>query len=122
MNLPYGTIEVNLDAPDTSDFTLRQYENLDNHQQINYKYAEDQIISDFAKYIDRTYTEHYKAEDEVECFDAWIALGTASGTFRDTAMKYLWRYGKKGGSNKDDLMKALHYVTLLIYNEHYKKD
>ena len=122
MNSPYGTIEVNLDAPDTSDFTLRQYENLDNHQQINYKYAEDQIISDFAKYIDRTYTEHYKVEDEVECFDAWIALGTASGTFRDTAMKYLWRYGKKDGSNKDDLMKALHYVTLLIYNEHYKKD
>lgn len=114
---------LNPDPLDTSEFTLMQYKNLDKAPSpIKYKYSENEIISDLSKYIDRTYTEHYKAEDEVECFDAWIALGTASGTFRDTALKYLWRYGKKGGNNKDDLMKALHYVTLLLYNEHYKKD
>ena len=96
---------------DTSTFTLESYKKLDNMpmREIKYKYDEDKIIADFTKYINRTYTEHYKAEDSVECFDAWIALGTASGTFRDTAMKYLWRYGKKGGNNKDDLMKA--YTT-----------
>lgn len=115
---------MNENELDTSTFTLRSYEKLDNTPMngIEYKYAEDKIISDFIKYIDRTYTEHYKAEGSIECFDAWIALGTASGTFRDTAMKYLWRYGKKDGNNKDDLMKALHYVMLLIYNEQYKKD
>lgn len=87
-----------------------------------YKYAEDRILADLKAYIDRTYGEHYKASDNIECFDAWVALGTASSTFRDTAMKYLWRYGRKSGHNKDDLMKALHYVMLCLYNEHYRKD
>ena len=90
-----------------------------------YKYAEGQIIADLKAYIDRTYGEHYKVNNNLECFDAWIALGTANTTFRDTAMKYLWRYGRKSGNNKDDLMKALHYVMLCLYSDHYcneKKD
>jgi hypothetical protein len=90
-------------------------------EQINYKYAEDKIISDFKAYIDKTYGEHYKSETkEVECFDAWIALGESTPTFRNTALKYLWRYGKKNGNNKADLMKALHYVMLCLYVDHYK--
>jgi hypothetical protein len=121
MSETYGTIKVNLDAPDTSDFTLRHYETYDSVPSIDYKYSEDMIIQDLSEYINRTYGEHYKAQDEVECFDAWIALGTASGTFRDTAMKYLWRYGKKNGTDKDDLMKALHYIMLLLHNDFYKK-
>jgi hypothetical protein len=87
-----------------------------------YKYAEGQIISDFKAYIDKTYQQHYKTEEEqVECFDAWIALGDSMPTFRNTAIKYLWRYGKKKGSNKDDLMKTLHYVLMCLYVDHYKK-
>jgi len=85
-----------------------------------YKYAEDKILLDLKAYIDRTYGEHYKAQDQLECFDAWIALGSAPTTFRDTAMKYLWRYGKKSGNNKDDLMKTLHYVMLCLYCDHYR--
>lgn len=89
---------------------------------INYKYAEGQIISDFHKYIDKTYTQHYQTDEErLQCFDAWIALGEATPTFRNTAMKYLWRYGKKNGNNKDDLMKVLHYTLMCLYNDHYKK-
>ena len=86
-----------------------------------YKYAENQIIADFKAYIDRTYGEHYKVSNNIECFDAWIALGTASSTFRDTAIKYLWRVGKKGTleDQKKDLMKAMHYVLLCLYNDHY---
>jgi len=87
-----------------------------------YKYAEGQIISDFKEYIDKTYQQHYKTEeDRIECFDAWIALDDATPTFRNTALKYLWRYGKKNGNNKDDLMKALHYILMCLYNDHYKK-
>lgn len=86
-----------------------------------YKYNENKIISDFQKYIDSTYSEHYKTEQEsIECFDAWIALGDSTPTFRNTALKYLWRYGKKNGSNKADLMKALHYVMMCLYVDHYK--
>ena len=57
----------------------------------SYKYAEDRIIADFKAYIDKTYSEHYKTEQQnIECFDAWIALDDATPTFRNTALKYLW--------------------------------
>jgi hypothetical protein len=86
-----------------------------------YKYAENEIISEFHDYIDKTYEEHYKTNDKsIECFDAWIALGDSTDTFRNTALKYLWRYGKKNGNNKADLMKALHYTLMCLYVDHYK--
>jgi len=91
-------------------------------EKIDYKYAEGQIIADFKAYIDQTYSQHYKTDDnKIECFDAWIALGDSMPTFRNTALKYLWRYGKKGGSNKADLMKTLHYVLMCLYVDHYLK-
>jgi len=97
------------------------YNNVVINQSPKYKFAEDKIISDFKAYIDKTYNQHYKTEEEaVECFDAWIALGDSMPTFRNTALKYLWRYGKKKGSNKDDLMKTLHYVLMCLYVDHYK--
>lgn len=90
---------------------------------ISYKYAEDRMISDLKAYIDKTYSEHYMTETQsIECFDAWIALGDSTPTFRNTAIKYLWRYGKKSGNNKKDLMKALHYVMMCLYVDHYKDD
>jgi len=86
-----------------------------------YKYKEDQIISDFHDYIDKTYGQHYMTEEQnIECFDVWLALGDSMPTFRNTAIKYLWRYGKKKGSNKQDLMKVLHYTLMMLYNDHYK--
>ena len=86
-----------------------------------YKYKEDKIISDFHAYIDKTYGQHYMTEEQnIECFDVWLALGDSMPTFRNTAIKYLWRYGKKNGSNKDDLMKVLHYTMMMLYNDHYK--
>lgn len=90
-------------------------------EEMIYKYAENEIISDFHDYIDKTYEEHYKTnEKSIECFDAWIALGNSTDTFRNTALKYLWRYGKKNGNNKADLMKALHYTLMCLYVDHYK--
>jgi hypothetical protein len=87
---------------------------------IKYKYAEDLILSEFKKHLDKTYNQHYSTEEtDIECFDAWIALGDSMPTFRNTAMKYLWRYGKKGGNNKKDLMKAIHYIMLCMHVDHY---
>ena len=90
---------------------------------IKYKYCEDKIMSDFMTYIDRTYKEHYKSSDRIEMFDAWMALGDATPTFRNTAMKYLWRYGRKDSytESKNDLFKALHYTLMCLYNDHYRK-
>lgn len=92
-----------------------------NESKIDYKYCEDQIVSDFFSYINKTYGEHYK-KDNLEAFDAWIARGTMSSTAIDTAEKYLWRYGFKQGKNRADLLKAMHYILLTMYVDHYKKD
>lgn len=90
-------------------------------QDVNWKYCEDEIINDFRNYLRKTYTEHYKSNDDIECFDAWIALGESGPTFRNTALKYLWRYGNKDGVNKKDLLKAMHYVLMLMYVDHYRE-
>jgi len=93
-------------------------------RRIEYKYCEDKIIADFNDYIDKTYGQHYKTTThKIECFDAWLAMGDATPTFRNTAIKYLWRYGKKNSyvESKNDLFKALHYVLMCLYNDHYRK-
>lgn len=84
------------------------------------KYNEDIILKDLKEYLDKTYGEHYKASN-LDCFDIWLALGDASPTFRNTAIKYLYRYGRKNGNNKLDLFKTIHYCMLCLYNDHYKE-
>ncbi len=88
----------------------------------NFKYKEDFILEDIKRYLEGTHDEHYSTDQNVECFDAWIALGDATPTFRNTALKYLWRYGKKNGNNKADLLKAIHYAVMCLYNDHYKEN
>lgn len=89
---------------------------------IDWNYKEDKIVDDFYDYLKSTYGQHYATDEkELQCFDAWIAMGDATPTFRNTAIKYLWRYGKKGGNNKKDLLKAMHYIVLCLYNDHYKE-
>lgn len=87
-----------------------------------FKYAEGDILKELDTYLRSSYGQHYITEDEndLQCFDAWIALGDSTPTFRNTALKYLWRYGKKDGNNKRDLLKAIHYIMLCIYVDHYK--
>lgn len=88
---------------------------------IKYKYKEDKILEELHEYVKSTYGEHYVDEKtNIECFDAWIALNENSNTFRDNALKYLWRYGKKDGSNKKDLLKAIYYIMMCIYIDNYK--
>lgn len=85
-----------------------------------WKYDEGKILADIEDYLKSTYGEHYtKNDSKIQCFDAWIALGDSGPTFRNTAMKYLWRYGSKGGKNKKDLLKALHYILLMLHVDHY---
>ena len=107
-----------LGKPYTGTITISS---LDQPKKIKYKYNEDKIISDFQNYIDKTYGQHYMSEEQnIECFDVWLSLGESLPTFRNTAIKYLWRYGKKHGSNKDDLLKVLHYTLMMLYVDHYK--
>jgi len=82
---------------------------------IEYKYNEASIVNDLIKYIDSTYDQHYVGNKEIQTVDFWESLGSLDTTSRDTAIKYLARYGKKSGKNRKDLLKSLHYIVLMIY-------
>ena len=81
----------------------------------NYKYNEDQAMAALKEYLDGTYGQHYVGDGDVQTVDFWRSLGSLETTARDTAIKYLARYGKKGGKNRKDLLKTMHYVVLMMY-------
>jgi hypothetical protein len=76
---------------------------------------EKKFLKEVEKYIDSTYNQHYVGKKEVQTIDVWETLGSIDTTCRDTAIKYLMRYGKKGGHNRKDLLKAVHYIVLLAH-------
>lgn len=70
-------------------------------------------------YILSTYGEHYADEENnVQMIDYWQSLGTLDSTARDNAIKYLSRYGKKDGKNPKDLLKAIHYIVMILVLDH----
>ena len=79
-----------------------------------YKYSEDSYIKDIQDYVDSTYGQHY-VNDGIQVVDVWQSRGTLSTTAADTAIKYIMRYGKKDGKNRKDLLKAVHYILLMMY-------
>jgi hypothetical protein len=83
---------------------------------MTYKYNEDKYIEDIQNYVDSTYGQHYVAKD-IQVVDIWQSIGSLDTTARDTAIKYLIRYGKKQGNNRKDLLKAIHYIILMMYAE-----
>ena len=81
---------------------------------INYAFSEDRVIRDLQKYVDGTYDQHY-ANDDLQTFDVWAALGIAPESCQSNVLKYAMRYGKKDGYNKKDLFKIIHYTILWIH-------
>lgn len=82
---------------------------------IKYKYEEDKAMAKIREYINGTYGQHYVGNGDIQTVDFWESLGSLETTCRDTAIKYLARYGKKGGRNEKDLLKAVHYIILMMY-------
>ena len=87
--------------------------NIDKQDKILYKYSEDQSLNEIKRYIDSTYSAHYKGDKDLQAIDAWFALGSADTSCRDTIIKYAWRLGKKDGYRKD-LMKIIHYAIFCL--------
>ena len=83
---------------------------------INWKYNEPQILLEVSKYLESTYGQHYAGNKEIQTVDFWHSLGSLDTTARDNAIKYLARYGKKGGKNRKDLIKAIHYIILMMWD------
>ena len=79
------------------------------------KYKEDKIINEVKSYVESTYTQHYSTTDEgFQVQDILRHLDINKDFCQANAIKYLCRYGKKNGHNRADLLKAVHYVILLL--------
>jgi hypothetical protein len=78
------------------------------------KYFEDKYLEEVKAYVEGTYEQHY-SNDEIQLIDIWKSRGTLESTAVDVAIKYLWRYGKKEGFNRKDLLKAVHYILMAMH-------
>ncbi len=81
---------------------------------INYKYNEGKTLAELKEYIDSTYDEHY-SKNKFQATEFIIDGGHGEGFCIGNIMKYAQRYGKKGGKNKRDLLKVIHYGIIALY-------
>jgi hypothetical protein len=85
------------------------------------KYNEDKILNEVLEYIKGTYGQHYaQVKEGVQVQDLLRSIGIDQDFCQANAIKYLARYGKKDGKNRKDLLKAIHYVVLLMNSEDQK--
>tara|TARA_S200000501_G_scaffold226408_1_gene212291 strand:- start:1108 stop:1392 length:285 start_codon:yes stop_codon:yes gene_type:complete len=86
--------------------------------EVKMKYGEDKIIKEIDSYLQSTYTQHYSTTDEgFQVQDILRHLNINKDFCQANAIKYLCRYGKKNGYNRTDLLKAVHYIILLMSEE-----
>ena len=81
---------------------------------LDYKYNEGEILQQVQNYIDDTYSEHYST-NKYQATEFIIDGGHGEGFCIGNVMKYAQRYGKKGGRNRDDLMKIAHYAIMAMH-------
>ena len=82
------------------------------------KYNEDKILNEIGEYIKSTYGQHYaQVQEGVQVQDLLRSAGIDKDFCQANAIKYLARFGKKDGRNRKDLLKAVHYIVLLMSSE-----
>jgi hypothetical protein len=81
---------------------------------IEYKYNEEELLTELSSYIDNTYNQHYSL-DKFQATEFIIDSGHGEGFCIGNVLKYAQRYGKKNGCDRADLMKVLHYALMMLY-------
>ena len=81
---------------------------------IEYKYNENTTLKELKEYIDSTYDEHY-SKNRFQATEFIIDGGHGEGFCIGNIMKYAQRYGKKGGKNRRDLLKVIHYGIISLH-------
>jgi hypothetical protein len=81
----------------------------------HYKYNEGKLMEEALAAIDATYKGHYSA-GPLQPGELMIALGIGRDYFIGNIIKYAARYGKKGGYNRQDLLKAVHYAIMALHD------
>ena len=81
-----------------------------------WKFEEDLTMKEIREYLSSTYNSHYTSkESKTQTLDLIQSIGDAEPFCRSKAIKYLSRFGKKGGKSKQDILKAIHYCILLYH-------
>jgi len=81
-----------------------------------WKYEEDKTLNEVKDYLSSTYHSHYTSkESKTQTLDLIESIGDAEAFCRSNAIKYLSRFGKKGGKSKQGILKAIHYCVLLYH-------
>lgn len=88
--------------------------------EISYKYNEEELLKDVARYIDGTYDQHY-AQGEIQTTEFIISNGDGIAFSRGNVIKYAQRYGKKDGRNRKDILKIIHYAIIMLYAHDIEK-
>ena len=84
----------------------------------NMKYNEDKILKEIGEYIEGTYGQHYaQVSKGTQVQDLLRDIGIDKDFCQANAIKNLCRFGKKDGRNRKDLLKAVHYIVLLMNSE-----
>ena len=86
-----------------------------------YNYNEDLNLADLWNYVDDTYGQHY-SKNRFQATEFIMDGGHGEGFCIGNVMKYAQRYGKKGGYNRADLLKVIHYGFLALYNHDTYKE
>lgn len=84
-----------------------------------FKHGESETAQAFLDYVDSR-SQHYSGNDNIELVDYLASIGQLEGFAISNVMKYISRYGKKNGKNKDDLLKCMHYISYLYYYNYTK--
>jgi hypothetical protein len=82
---------------------------------IDYKYNESELLKEFGLYVDSTYDQHYSL-NKYQATEFIMDAGHGEGFCIGNILKYAQRYGKKGGRNRADLLKVIHYGFLALNN------
>ncbi len=108
---------LNINAPISSMSEDRIDLNLDQLSNNGFwKYEEDLTMKEVREYLSSTYKSHYTSQDsKTQTLDLIEGIGDAEPFCRSNAIKYLSRFGKKGGKSKQDILKAIHYCILLYH-------
>lgn len=78
------------------------------------KFNEKESMKEIEEYIESTYDQHYVGKHGVQTLDLLHSVGISEQVCQGNVIRYMARWGKKNGFNRMDLLKAAHYVILLM--------
>lgn len=78
---------------------------------FDYKYNEADFIRMLQLHVNKTYGAHYSGT--IQPVEFIMSNSSTLDYLKGNAVKYLYRYGKKNGSDVNDLYKACHFIMMM---------